>query len=357
MNRVNDPAKNSPTLMEKILHPPTFGTLCGLFSAFVYNMTNAFLRGVPECDPYWVSTIKAVPTTLFMAPWLVLLFLRGKRIFPGLTIWGLLVIGAFVGQVGGNVPFQWALGEIGIALTVPLTLGGMIVFGAILGRIFLREPITQRSLLSMGILLLAVVVLAPGAHLAKHAMKNARKTTADIAVPEAIDSVEQETFSQQFWHFAPGVAAACFSGLAYAALNVFNRYCVGKGAPLPLALLTVSVVGIISLGGISLSRLGLEGISHTTSQQYLIMLAAGVCNAIAFVALTHSLQLTSVVYVNALNATQATMAAITGILFFGEPLSPWLAIGVSLTIVGLVLLGNAKGHSPRPAEIPTVPVE
>ncbi len=338
-----------------MLHPPTFGTLCGLFSAFVYNMTNAFLRGVPDCDPFWVSTIKAIPTALFMTPWLIWMAFQGKRIFPGMRIWVLLAIGAFCGQVGGNVPFQWALGEIGIALTVPLTLGGMIVFGAILGRIFLREPITIRSLLSLIVLLLSVVVLAPGAHDAKHAMQDARGPTAEHPTV-ATDATDPASLWEEFWNLVPGVSAACFSGLAYAALNVFNRYCVGKGAPLPLALLTVSLVGIFCLGGISYTRLGLEGIQTTTSQQYLIMLAAGVCNAIAFVALTHSLQLTSVVYVNALNATQATMAAITGILFFGEPLSPWLAMGVSLTIIGLVLLGNAKHHRGT-AEIPAAPVD
>lgn len=339
--------------MEKILHPPTFGTLCGLFSAFVYNMTNAFLRGVPTVDPFWVSTIKAIPTAVLMTPWLIWLAMRGKPVFPSARIWGLMAIGAFCGQVGGNVPFQWALGEIGIALTVPLTLGGMIVFGAILGRLFLREPITKRSLLSITVLLLSVIVLAPGAHQAREAMRGEKDTDAIQAI---VDHEPATTWSQEVWRLVPGVGAACFSGLAYAALNVFNRYCVGKGAPLPLALLTVAVVGILFLGGISYARLGTEGIQMTTSQQYTIMLAAGICNAIAFVALTHSLQLTSVTYVNALNATQATMAAITGIMFFGEPLSPWLATGVTLTIIGLVLLGNAKHHRGT-AEIPAAPVD
>ena len=52
------------------------------------------------------------------------------------------------------------------------------------------------------------------------------------------------------------------------------------------------------------------------------MLAAGVCNTVAFIALTKSLQLTSIVYVNSLNATQATMAAIAGVFIFGEDSRP-----------------------------------
>ena len=58
-------------------------------------------------------------------------------------------------------------------------------------------------------------------------------------------------------------------------------------------------------------------------------------------ALTKSLQLTSVVYVNALNATQATLAALAGVLIFQEARSPWLLAGVALTIAGLMLLARA----------------
>jgi drug/metabolite transporter (DMT)-like permease len=80
----------------------------------------------------------------------------------------------------------------------------------------------------------------------------------------------------------------------------------------------------------------------TTPRDLWLMLAAGVCNTVAFVALTKSLQLTSVVYVNALNATQATLAAVAGVVIFHEALSPWLALGVGLTIAGLLVL--AKAH-------------
>ena len=72
------------------------------------------------------------------------------------------------------------------------------------------------------------------------------------------------------------------------------------------------------------------------------MLLAGICNAAAFVTLTKSLQLTSLVFVNALNATQATMAALMGVLFFHEPPSPWLLTGVGLTIVGLLLMRKRR---------------
>jgi drug/metabolite transporter, DME family len=60
------------------------------------------------------------------------------------------------------------------------------------------------------------------------------------------------------------------------------------------------------------------------------------------VALTRSLQLTSVVYANALNATQAGLAALAGIVFFQEAQSGELLVGVLLTIAGLVLMRQRR---------------
>jgi drug/metabolite transporter (DMT)-like permease len=58
--------------------------------------------------------------------------------------------------------------------------------------------------------------------------------------------------------------------------------------------------------------------------------------------LTKSLQLTSVVYVNALNATQAALAALAGVLIFQEAFSPRLLQGVLLTILGLAILTRSR---------------
>src|SRR5207247_11387904 len=113
---------------------------------------------------------------------------------------------------------------------------------------------------------------------------------------------------------------------------------------------TVSLMGLLALGMISWLRIGHRGMLETKSTDWTLMLGAGLCNTVAFVALTKSLQLTSVVYVNALNATQAPLAAVAGVLIFGEALSPWLALGVGLTIAGLMCLAHAHRAMRLPIE-------
>lgn len=293
------------------------GTFCGLFSAVVYTAANGFLRAVSDCDPIWVSAVKAVPTAACMAPWLLVSLRRGEGL-PPLRIWLAIGFAALVGQLGGNISFQYALGQIGLALTVPLSLGGMIVGSTLLSRLFLREKISPTAALAVGVLLLSIAVLSLGADKARE-----RLFLEATANP---------------WHLALGVTAACGSGLAYAVLNVVIRYCIQRGATLPATLLTVSVIGMISLSLLSLQKIGVSEMMATDWFDLTMMLLAGICNAAAFVGLTRCLQLTSVVYANALNAAQAALAALTGVLIFREPASAALTAGVGLTILGLAIL-------------------
>jgi len=330
------PATDAHPDSRRILDPVVLGTLFGLASSILYTAANGFLRALSDCDPVWVSAVKTLPTAIFMLPWMVQMHFRGLRAVPPAGVLAVIAVGGLVGQLGGNIPFQWALGIIGVALTVPLNLGGMIVFGTIIGRVFLHEQVTWRTVLAMVVLLVAVFVLFLGAE------------NAHSAVRAPVEGARAAT-GPHYFELALGVAAACLCGLAYAVLNSINRYYVTRGHSLPGALFTVSVVGMLTLGSLSYWRIGLSGMLATTPSDLGLMLLAGLCNAAAFVTLTKSLQLTSLVFVNALNATQATMAALMGVMIFGEPPSPWLLTGVGLTIAGLLLMRKRRPPADRVA--------
>jgi drug/metabolite transporter (DMT)-like permease len=315
------PAKHSPHL--------AFATLCGLFSAFGYTAANVCLRAVTNCDPIWVSAIKAFPTMLLVGPWLIVRMRRGESVLPEAKVFGILLAGSLIGQLGGNVLFQWSLGVVGIALAVPLTLGTIILSGALLGRFLLHEPLTLRMAASVLTLIVAISVLSLGA----------REAHRSVVVGGAIVA------SDDAWMIAAGVSAAALSGLAYSILGVVLRYGVNGRVSLSTTLFTVSLVGVISLGGWSQVRIGWDGMWQTTPRDFWMMVLAGIWNAVAFVALTKALQVTNLVYVNALGATQATMAAVAGVLFFSEALTGALAWGVVLTIVGLVLMKQGTRFS------------
>ena len=58
----------------------------------------------------------------------------------------------------GNGLFQWSMGEVGLALTVPLCSGTMIIAACLLVCFWLHEGVTPRSALALALLITAIVV-------------------------------------------------------------------------------------------------------------------------------------------------------------------------------------------------------
>lgn len=315
-----------------VIEPHLFGVVCGLVAALGYTASNVCLRSAAHCDPIFVSFIKAIPTVVLVGPLLLWRMMKGQGILnsPKALFW--LMITGLIGQLFGNVVFQWSLSIVGMGLTVALCFGTMISSAAVLGWWILGERVTRRMVLASSVLVLSIVVLSLGA-------SAAQKSVAGVALPNA------------WWLLVAGIAAPCLSGVAYAVLNITIRHNGRVGTPLATILTLVGVVGCISLGTLSFARLGWEGMRQTEQRDLLMMLGAGAWNALAFGALAKALHLTSVMLANGLNASQTAMAALAGIVFFGEAITWPLIIGVVLTMLGLMLM---KGRSKSMA-VPTVP--
>jgi drug/metabolite transporter (DMT)-like permease len=236
---------------------------------------------------------------------------------------GLLVVASLIGQLGGNVLFQWSLGVVGLALAVPLTLGSLIVNGALLGHYVLRDRMTTSMMVAGTVLVFAIVVLSIGAD------------SAHLAVASS------ESFAETApWYTLAGVVAACVSGFAYSCLGLAIRYTGRHGMPMPSTLMVASLAGTLALGVLTYGLHGLEPVVQTPSGDWLAMVGAGVFNAVAFLAFTKALHTGSLFFVNAVNTTQITMAAVLGIVIFHEPPTVSLVVGLALTMAGLLLMGR-----------------
>ncbi|GIW97159.1 MAG: membrane protein [Pirellulaceae bacterium] len=292
------------------------GVLCGAVSAVLYTATNVCLRRAAHLDPVWVSTVKAIPTILLVAP--VLMARRRNRLRAGRSrrdVIEVMVLAVIV-QVFGNVGFQWALSVLGLAISVPLVLGTMLVAGALIGKLMLGEPVTWQKWVAVVILIVATTAVSYGAH--------------------GIHQQGEEFDSR--WVML-GIVAALASGVAYAMLGATMRRAMQRGMPLVTLLFIFSAVGVVLLGGWSLATIGPSGILQTTAFDWFVMFAAGTLNATAFFLLAKSLQTVPVLVVQMLNASQAALAALAGWLLFGEAISGWVAWGLVLTALGFVIAG------------------
>ena len=304
------------------------GTLLGCISAVGYTAANGFLKAAAESelDPIWVSSVKTLPTVVGALPWLIWSWHRGQRLFPArIVVLELLVAGLF-GQLAGNVLFQWSLGIVGLAITVPLCFGAIICSSVVLGRLWLHESVTRATVFSVGLIVAAIWILSLSANDAYQPILQQAAPTGRIAT---------------------AVVAACIAGGAYGVLGLVIRRAAIAKASVAATTFLISGVGAVSLSMLSWRQQGWQGIEQTTADQWVLMVSAGICNFIAFVALTRALQITSLIFVNAINASQVAMAAVLGVLLFGEKVSLGLLLGSTLTVLGLLMMPRKSARATR----------
>ena len=298
-----------------------------LLSALGYTASNICMRQLTamHCDTFLAVFNRELVTPVIIGAWLLWQTVRGRRCLPaGRDLVLLLLVGLLI-QVVGNVCFQWSLGVVGLAVTIPAIFGAMITGGAVIGRFWLGERVSGRSITAIAMLLGSLALLGVGAVAAGHSIAQ-----IDGVTPNPLLIVR-------------AVAAAVLAGSVYALLSAVIRHSVTRNTTPAAVAFLVTLMGVVSLGPICVYRLGAAALLETPVDQFALMIAAGVFNLGAFLALIHGLQRTTVVHASAVNASQVAMAALAGVLLFAEPLTAWLLLGVCLTIFGVAWID-------RPAE-------
>ncbi|MHC4879597.1 MAG: DMT family transporter [Planctomycetota bacterium] len=305
------------------------GIILGLISAVGYSGANLALRDVAKPNDLgwaiWVTANKAWPAAI--VGW-TLVGLRASRGLPALppksALMPLILMGLLM-QYGGNLAFQYSLSVSGLAIAVPLCFSTLIATGAWLGRVMLGDPLTPRTLASVGILLVAIVFLTDGAEHATAALHG-----------EASASV-----------IALGVITACLAGCSYGSSGVMIRRYVTGNLSVPTTLVVLSTTGVLVMGTHSLFSPGVDRMAATTAAEWTSIIAAGLLNAIAFFAVAEALKRMPVTFVNVLNTSQNAMCAAAGVLLFAEPLTTPLLLGCSLTMIGLLIVDSGRKQSRR----------
>jgi len=223
-----------------------------------------------------------------------------------------------------NLGMQWAFGVVGLAVAIPIDFGALLITSAILGYLLLDEHVSLRTVAALGLLLLAVALLGCGAPAASQEVNAA-------AVPSGL-------------LVALAIALCCLAGVIYATFGAVARHCMKGSTSMGIVMFMTTFMGTVSLGPMSVGRLGLRPLLETPWEQYGWMFSAGLFNLVAFVAVTKGLQLIGVVRVQTLNAMQVAIAAMAGVLLFHELPNPWLVLGVTLTVVGIFLMDGPPGQ-------------
>jgi len=309
-------------LKSQLQNPPGLSgaTYC-IVSAITYSISNISLRQLSQldCDPMWVVFNKELFTVITIGVWLVWEACHGRKTLPsGRNLLWLIVVGLLV-ELVGNVALQWALGVVGLAVSIPASFGTSMTGGAILGAVFLREKVSLRSMAAMATLWIALVFLGIAAE-----GSGADGLGSAAAVRVLL-----------------GVGAACLAGTIFGLLGVTTCHLVRQNMSPMVIVFWVTLMAVFTLGPLSFARLGTRCVFDTSWDAYAWMVVTGLFNLIGFVALGKGYARTTLVHANVLNAGQVAMAAVAGIVLFRESPNLWLVLGVCLTIVGIFGAGNS----------------
>lgn len=319
------------------------GVALGLIAATGYSVANLALRKLATGDggffwDVWISGTKAIPTVIAASLMLILGSRKGQRRLPGWSALWPLFATALVMQFGGNLGFQLALREIGLAITVPIVFSSIIVSGAIAGRIFVGDPVSIRTAFSMTMMVVSIAFLSAAAH-SGHGPDSVASSLVQPteAVSNAVVSVSDDAWKPT-GNATFGILIALVSGLSYGLCGVVIRRVVRAKLPIELTLFVFSVTGLLTLCPLSMTQLGVAGLSAISTVDWWTILAAGTFNAIGFFAITHALRYLTISRANVVNASQNAMCAVGAFVFFSESISTSALIGIGLTIVGLLTL-------------------
>lgn len=318
------PASTAPGDLAAAYDPMIRGTILGLVSALAYTAANIALRDLSSTEgvvwAMWVSSVKAVPCFLVSVILVTFRKLKGLQAFPPRRKLLPLLAAALMMQFGGNAAFTWSLSKVGLILTVPITFSTLISGSAILGWIFLGDPINKRTLTSILLLLLSIICLS---------------FAADSSFPDVPGTT-----------IVSGMLLAGLAGLSYGTNSIVIRQFLGGKYSVSSILVIMSTCGVFVLGSVAFTLMGPERISQIEPGQWSSMIWAGLANAVAFYAVSSALRYIPAVRANLLNASQTAMCALAGVLLFQEHLTWLLAVGIGLTIAGLMLLGIRRAKKP-----------
>ena len=312
--------------------PAVLGTAYCIASALCYTGSNICLRQLAGAgaDEMWVICIKELVTVAVIGPWLLWRASQHVRVMPPLRATGILILAGLAVQLAGNLSVQWAFGIVGIAITVPVIFGVMLTASAVMGLTFLGERVPARSVAAISVLIGSIVFLSLGAG-----------QTSESGATSGLQT-------DLSWALL-GVGAASIGGLTYAGLSTVIRSAMTARVPVTTVVFIITGTGAFTLGVLSLWHLGPKTLMQTDFHQMTWMLGAGAFNLVAFLSITKGLQLTTVVHANLLNASQVAMAGLAGIWLFNEAANVWLALGIGLTVAGVLLIGTSNGKVEEPA--------
>lgn len=310
------------------------GALLALLAAASYATVNALLRSVAaDVDPFAGSLIRQLPLLVIATTALIILrpaALRPRSVdFIGARMIALLMVAGSISFLVGNVLLFSGLNWVGLAIATAASQGGIVLGGALVSTLVLREPPNRWQLAGIIIVAIGLAVIAAPAL--------AGATVDGLAIV--------------------GFLLAFGAGVCYTISNAASRTVQRRPRTFITALAMTNLGGILALVIAVAIRSGGrfdQVYSALSGAQILVLLLAGTVNAVALGSITLAVRFTTVTAVSALSSLVIVFGIVIAWIIFREQIAVAVFIGAAIIILG-VLIAQRRPPAPAPAATPAQP--
>lgn len=303
------------------------GEWLALLASVCYATVNALLRSVAtDVDPFVASLVRQVPLLCIGA--VAVAVVRPRNLAPrhadfiGTRAVVLLMVGGVVSFVIGNVLLMQGLSWVGLAVATAALQGGMVVGGALISWLALREPPSRAQTVGVVTVIAGLAVMA------------------GPTMAAALD-----------WRGVVGLLFSATAGACYTANGAVSRAVQRRRKAFLTTLVLTNLGGVLVLAAVVAVREGADLATALTTTELAVLLIAGTVNAVAIGAITLAVRHTSVASTSMVSASVIVMGTIVAATVFHEPTGPALLAGCAVIIAG-ILVGPL---SRRPAPARAIP--
>jgi drug/metabolite transporter (DMT)-like permease len=299
------------------------GELWALGAALAYGLDNVFaanaVRGT-GIDSILGAGLRSIPVWTFALIMALTTPRRNPKATSPFSDWKLVaaLMGYGVLTFGIGNPLLFAAFRAGGVQVATPVVATQVLWSGLLAVILLKEPLSRRMLLGMGVCILGVVVLTVGK--------------------------SQGSSLQPGWWLSVPYALTTASCWALAAVLI--TYAMRRGVDRFQALAFALLVGLACLNGVLLLQGKISLYATTPANLILKVITAGAFNMVALVSVTTALSLTTVVSASILSSLQAGIAPLIAWVFLGERMNLGLALGIVMILLGAIAVQQARALQP-----------
>lgn len=302
------------------------GAVLAVLAAASYAIVNALLRSVAaDVDPFAGSLIRQIPLLIIATTALLVLrppVLRPRSVeFIGPRMVILLLVAGSISFLVGNVLLFSGLDWVGLAVATAASQGGIVLGGALISTVVLREPPSRWQLVGIAFVAAGLAVVA------SPAFGNVRVDGLAVV----------------------GFLLALSAGVCYTISNAASRTVQRRPRTFVAALAMTNLGGVIALTIAVAVRSGGRFdlvYSALSPTQVLVLFLAGTVNAVALASVTLAVRFTTVTAVSSLSSLVIVFGILIAWFVFHEQIATAVLVGAGIIVLG-VLIAQRR---PRPKE-------